>query len=289
MESDVIVKFWGVRGSIPSPGPATVRFGGNTPCVSMEGVNVTDGVDRTAVLDAGTGIRALGAELIHKQTEIILLLTHTHWDHIQGFPFFAPLYQPGREIYLSRTERNRGLFWLLLEQMDGVRFPLTKEEIRSELNSYSQRFIQEQEMRGYGVQRIRANHSGVTCGFRVQMRNAVVVYIPDNELFPPYPPRTSFDEMVAFCRDADVLIHDAQYLECDMPHKRGWGHSVVSEVRELALAARAEHLVLFHHDPDRSDDELDAIQEESRRWFEARDAPIRCTAAYEGLELRLCG
>jgi len=112
------VRFWGVRGSIPAPGPTTVRYGGNTPCVSVEGA-YADGTETVGILDAGTGIRRLGNELRDKDKEIVLLLSHTHWDHIQGFPFFAPLRQADRTIYLSTLERKRGLFDLLLVQVDG--------------------------------------------------------------------------------------------------------------------------------------------------------------------------
>ena len=285
--SEVKIKFWGVRGSVPSPGPTTARYGGNTSCVSVEARNAADGVERIAIFDSGTGIRRLGQHLVETQQEIILLLTHTHWDHIQGFPFFAPLYQAGRTIYLSRVERRRGLFRLLLEQMDGTRFPVTRDQIRSELDSHSRQYIRRQEILGYKVRRIIVNHPGCTYGFRLQIRDVAVVYIPDNELDPPYSPHLGFDKLAKFCRGADVLIHDAQYREEDMPRKRGWGHSVVNQVWELGLAAKVGHLVLFHHDPDRTDEELDALQEESRCWFAARNSPIRCTVAYEGLDIRL--
>lgn len=287
--SVVSVKFWGVRGSIPSSGPSTVRYGGNTPCISIEGTHVLDGRRHIAILDAGTGIRLLGKQLLTDPAEILFLLTHTHWDHIQGFPFFAPLYQPDRKIYLSRREMKRGLFRLLLEQMDGTRFPLTQDEIQSELDSYPRHWIKEQVRLGYHIKRLRVNHPGVTYGFRLRVRHATIVYIPDNEIFPPYEPCASFDRLVHFCHGADVLIHDAQYTERDMPYKCGWGHSMVTEAWELALAARVGHLVLFHHDPDRTDDELDAIEQGSRCWFQERSARIQCTVAYEGLEILLPG
>jgi phosphoribosyl 1,2-cyclic phosphodiesterase len=288
-EAEIRVKFWGVRGSIPSCGSPTCRYGGNTACVTIEGAHLIDGKQHIAVLDAGTGIRPLGNLLVDQpEKEILLLLSHTHWDHIQGFPFFNPIYQAGRKIYLSRFERKKGLFRVLLEQMDGTRFPLTRDEIQSELGSYSCTWIQEQERLGYQISHIRVNHPGLTYGFRIQMRGVSVVYIPDNELDPPYKPKTSYEKLVEFCRGADLLIHDSQYTDREMPHKRGWGHSTVSQARELALAAEVGHLVLFHHDPDRKDEELDAIQEESARWFEERLSPIGCTVAYEGLEMSLC-
>lgn len=280
------VRFWGVRGSRPAPGPATARYGGNTSCVSVEGAYM-DGTERVGVLDSGTGIHDLGAYLAEDRRDLILLLTHTHWDHIQGFPFFAPLYEPDRTIYLSSYERARGLYQLLMEQMDGVRFPLTQEQIQSHLDSYTPLEIHRQEREGYAVRRLRVNHPGETYGFRLELRGVTIVYIPDNEINPPYEPLATFEDLTAFCRGADVLIHDAQYGAADLPRKRGWGHSLASEARELGLAAGVRHLALFHHDPERTDDELDALQEESRAWFAARDPAITCTVAYEGLEIVL--
>lgn len=280
------IRFWGVRGSIPSPGPHTARYGGNTSCVSVEGA-YADGRETIGILDAGTGIRILSSELVQNDKEIVLLLSHTHWDHIQGFPFFAPLQQLNRPIFLSRIERERGLFQQLLAQVDGIRFPLRWEDLGAQLLSFSLEKVQEQEAMGYQVRRIRANHPGEAYGFRADLRGISLVYLPDNELFPPEPGNTTFEEFAEFCRGVDLLIHDSQYTEADMPHKHGWGHSLISQVRELAKAAEVKHLIHFHHDPDRYDDELDAIQAESRAWFQANAPEIRCTVAYEGLTITL--
>ncbi|MBC8101806.1 MAG: MBL fold metallo-hydrolase [Cytophagales bacterium] len=284
-----LVRFWGVRGSIPSPGPATARYGGNTSCVSVEG-EYADGTPTVGIFDAGTGIRLLSRELAHSDKEIILFLSHTHWDHIQGFPFFAPLRQADRPIYLSSMEQEMGLFQLLLAQVDGKRFPLRLEDAGAKLLRFTPEKIAEQQRLGYQVQRIRANHPGVAFGLRADLRGMRLIYFPDNELFPPAgsdTQHTTFAEMAEFCRGADLLIHGAQYTEADMPAKHGWGHSVVSQVRELAAAAQVKHLVLFHHDPDRSDDELDRFQGESEEWFRANAPEIRCTVAFEGLAISL--
>jgi len=254
--------------------------------VTVEGT-YPDGTETVAIFDAGTGIRALSRELVKDNKQILLLLSHTHWDHIQGFPFFAPLWQPDRSIFLSRSERERGLFQTLLDQMDGLRFPLRFEDIEARLLSLTPEDIAKRDALGYRVLRIRANHPGETYGFRAELPGVIVVYLTDNELFPPEPGNTSFEEFTAFCAGADVLIHDAQYLEADMPQKHGWGHSVVRQVRELAVAAGVKRLVLFHHDPDRTDAELDAIQAESDAWFREHAPHIRCTVAYEGLEIVL--
>ena len=287
---DIVVRFWGVRGSVPSPGAHTARYGGNTSCVSIDGINAVDGKRRVGIFDAGTGIRGLGKKLLAVDADLVLLLSHIHWDHIQGFPFFEPIYQDKRLIYFATVEHRYGLFRRLLEQMDGTHFPLTEYQLRAQLRPYSDAQLEQFAGEGYSVRRIRVNHPGETYGFRADLRGRSIVYIPDNELDPPYhPPRVAPEELIAFCEDADLLIHDAQYLPSDMPRKRGWGHSVIDRVRELARDAHVRHLVLFHHDPDRTDDELDAIGAASAQWFAANAPQIRCTVAYEGLEICLPG
>lgn len=239
------------------------------------------------MLDAGTGARRLGQELVENDNDIYFFLTHTHWDHIQGFPFFAPIYQTDRKIYLSHIEQRRGLFKLLLEQMDGRRFPVNQESLASILTRMSRDEVKARSREGYKIDRLRVNHPGEAYGFSFYMRGRKIVYIPDNEIDPPYDPIVSFESLVAFCKGADVLIHDAQYRLADMPAKKGWGHSVVNLVRELALKAQVKQLVLFHHDPDRTDEELDALQQESESWFSERKVELICSVAYEGLELTL--
>jgi ribonuclease BN (tRNA processing enzyme) len=137
------------------------------------------------------------------------------------------------------------------------------------------------------VSRIATNHPGGGSGYRLERGGRSVVYLTDNELEPPYKKTTSFDAFVQFCQHADVLIHDAQYLESDMPHKHGWGHSLVSQVQELAVAAEVQHLVLFHHDPDRTDEALDAVQDATQDWLRQQHAPMQCTVAFEGLTIHL--
>jgi phosphoribosyl 1,2-cyclic phosphodiesterase len=272
------IKFWGVRGSIPSPGAATVRYGGNTACVSLH----LDG-GRTLILDAGTGIRTLGQVLAADDGDIFVLLSHPHWDHIQGFPFFQPLYQAGRNIYVFPTPRGQTLLCTVLEQMDGAHFPVHADALPSNTQCITRDVMPFLRHHGFGIAEIATNHPGGSSGYRIEARGRSVVYLTDNELAPPYAETTSFEAFVQFCRYADVLIHDAQYLASDMPHKHGWGHSLVSQVRELAAAAEVRRLVLFHHDPDRTDNELDGIEAETHAWLQKRGSRMGCTAAFEGL------
>jgi phosphoribosyl 1,2-cyclic phosphodiesterase len=274
------IQFWGVRGTIPVPGGATIRYGGNTPCVSLRLDE-----EHILILDAGTGIRPLGRLLAKEDAQIFLLISHKHWDHIQGFPSFLPIYQPRRRIHLLPA-LDETMARALLTQMDGVHFPVRGADLSSlRLVSWEEGVAALARL-GLHIQRIPVNHPGGAFGYRMTRGGKTVIYLTDNELdAPPETHVTGFDAFVDFCREADVLIHDAQYLPQDMPAKRGWGHSILPRALELAAAARVGHLILFHHDPDRSDDDLDGIQADARAWLARHAAGVRCTVAYEGLEL----
>ncbi len=277
------VRFWGVRGSIPCQGASCIRYGGHTSCVSVERSN--DG--RVLILDAGTGIRQLGKALAGTSAEIYVLLSHRHLDHVQGFPFFAPLYQPGRRIYVLPTVGGKAMICGLLEQMDGAHFPVTPEQLPSRWTCVGEEPMAFLRDHGFHISSIPTNHPGGAFGYRIDEAGRSVVYLTDNELEPPGEKATEFDEFARFCRGADILIHDAQYVDADMPRKHGWGHSLERQACELAVAAEVKHLVLYHHDPDRTDDELDAIQESARAWLSRRGNGTSCTVAFEGLSLSI--
>lgn len=272
------VKFWGVRGSMPVPGESTLRYGGNTSCVSVEFG------DRLLIIDAGTGVRALGSSLQHSKKEIYLLLSHVHNDHIQGFPFFAPLYEPDRALYVLDYRRD-DFTWSPLHMLDGVHMPVRCSDLPSRPIRVRDDAISFLREHGIDIDRQIVNHPGGAYGYRVTHRGGSFVHIPDNELDPPGVSNTSFEAFTRFCQNADVLCHDAQYLSNDMPFKWGWGHSMVHRVCELAIAANIKHLILFHHDPARDDASLDKIQEMARTLLATHD--IACTAAHEGLSLNI--
>ena len=217
---------------------------------------------------------------------IYVLSSHNHWDHVQGFPFFAPLYQPERRICMFpfRREGGEGVLCSLVEQMDGAHFPVTPEELMSHTEYVLDDPVEFLAGEGIALRRLAGNHPGGCWCHRFDADGHSVAIVPDNELDPPYECTTQYEEFVDFFRGVDVLIHDAQYLEEDMPAHRGWGHSVVDEVLELAVAAQVKHLVLFHHDPDRTDDQVDAIQADARTWMAARAPDTRVSAAREGME-----
>lgn len=276
------ITFWGVRGSIPSPGATTVRYGGNTSCVSVD-----LGTEYQLVFDAGTGIRAYGQAVLQDMRPIFVVLSHAHWDHIQGFPFFQPLYQPDRTIYAFPDLLGRSVLCSSLAQMDGAHFPVKANALPSRIQCVTTGGLEVLRAHGFAVTQIATNHPGGGTGYRLEHGGKSLVYLTDNELAPPGPLTTTFDEFVTFCRHADVLIHDAQYLATDMPAKHGWGHSLVPQAGALAVAAEVAHLVLFHHDPDRSDEEIDCIQTTMRDDLSRQAHRLQCTAAFEGMCLQL--
>lgn len=274
------ITFWGVRGSTPAPGAAFVRYGGHTTCVSVS--VETEAGPRVLVLDAGTGLRPLGRSLAGTGAEVFVLLSHLHADHLLGFPFFAPLYEDACRVHLFDYGEGDAA-WTPLALFDGRHYPLEQGDLACDLRRVrgdAEGYLRE---RGLDVRSQAVNHPGGAVGYRVTHGGDVFVFIPDNELAPPAR-AVPHAEVVAFCRGADVLCHDAQYLADEVRSRRGWGHSSVDEAIALAVEAGVGRLVLFHHDPDRTDDELDAVE----ALASERLAPhgIACTVASQGLTLR---
>ena len=277
------ITFYGVRGSIPSPGPTTVKYGGNTSCVLVELSN-----SQRLIFDAGTGIRNLGQELFQDNNSINIVLSHGHWDHIQGYPFFAPIYQSERKINVFiGDEGDHQLLCTLFDQMDGSNFPVKAKELPSNAECIFKSTETVLLKQNIHIVKKPLNHPGGGSAYRVEDEGTSCAYITDNELDPPYKLNTRYDEWVDFCSGVDVLIHDAQYTENDMPHKHGWGHSLISQVRQLAIDARVKTLVLFHHDPERTDAELDEIQLENERFFKQHYDNNKSYCAAEGMQITL--
>lgn len=275
------VVFHGVRGSVPAPGPTTVRYGGNTSCVE---VRLADGA--LIVLDAGTGIRGLGGALLRERFAgpVNLMLSHTHWDHVLGLPFFAPLWLKQTHLIVhplasdAQERFQRTIF-------DDIHFPVSASDIPARIE-----FARPESARwrigSANVRRIALNHPGASQGFRIDDDDgSSFAYLTDNELVAPTKLVTPLDELARFAEGVGLLAHDSQYIHGDMPAKRGWGHSVIDEVLELGALALPGTLALFHHDPDRSDADLDAIGERSREWMAGRTSHVQVVVAHEGLAL----
>jgi phosphoribosyl 1,2-cyclic phosphodiesterase len=262
------LRVWGARGSVPTPGRETMRYGGNTSCVQL---TLSDGT--IVVLDAGTGIRCLGLDLPPSDRPLHILLTHLHLDHIQGLMFFAPMFRRESEIVIYGPSDPSAPDLSLRDRIARyISAPLTPVEIRELPCHMSFREAEPTEWQ-IGPARVRAasvTHRGPTLGYRVSEGDASIVYMPDHEPGLGTPLDQLEDEWISgldLARDADVLIHDAQYTDAEYPQHLGWGHSSMSDVLMLASRARARRLVAFHHDPLHSDDVLDEMATEAqRRW-----------------------
>ena len=277
------VTFYGVRGSIATPGKDTVKYGGNTSCVLVEPDD-----EVVLIFDAGTGIRSLGQQLVSDDRDIYLLFSHHHWDHIQGLPFFRPIYQQGRKIRLLSNNLNAGDASAVLDQMVDPHFPVTGAQLQAEIEVAP---FNDQGTIMIGDTRISTlplNHPGGGSGYRVDTAHGSLAYITDNELYPPNQAKTSYAGWIDFVQDVDLLIHDAMFVDDELPKVHGWGHSLISQALQLALDADVKRLLLFHHDPSRSDAQLDAILADSREWMASRAAGIEVLVAREGESYQLC-
>jgi phosphoribosyl 1,2-cyclic phosphodiesterase len=284
------LRFWGTRGSIPSPGLATARYGGNTPCVEL----------RTAagwlvILDAGTGIRELGRSLMDRANgdgvDGDIFLTHAHWDHIQGIPFFAPLFHKGNHftIWGSRSLQT-SIDQVVRDQMSPVVFPVSFEELQARIDF--QELAEERRAGcGYEVAAMAVRHPGGALGYRFTESNGNgrgLVYVSDNELSAAArydSPRGWRSQFVEFVHGAAVLVHDTMYRADEYRNFVGWGHSTYEDAVELAIEAAVERLVLFHHHPERTDDEVDRCVASCRELVQARGARLEVIAAAEGMTL----
>jgi phosphoribosyl 1,2-cyclic phosphodiesterase len=295
------LKFWGVRGSIPTPGKHTVRYGGNTPCAELR---LDD--DELIILDAGTGIRNLGDHLINSGESIkaFLLITHPHWDHIQGFPFFKPAFISGNELTIVGTDRkDKVLSEIIAEQMNRIYFPVQLQDLKAKIT-----FIPVKEEQELSVYDARArimfvNHPGFTVGYRLDYKGKSIVYISDNEPFDRSvaPSLSNFEDIVKqkflasgddpnqrvfdFCNDADLLIHDATYTPDEYIDRVGWGHSHYLFALRVAAEANVKRLYLFHHDQNHSDDKVDDILKKCKKEVKTRGYRFECEAAIENSEI----
>jgi len=264
----VRIRFWGTRGTRPTPGRRTLRYGGNTTCLEVRG-----SADQLLILDSGSGIAELGADLAQNGArDLHVLISHTHWDHIQGFPFFGPAFVPGTRVTVVGPAGSiKSLQAAFADQMDPAYFPLRLDQVPAELEFIEVLPGQTLEMAGMTVTPHELNHPIVTLGYRIQEGGRTLVFATDNELQPTdgtepalgLSTPAAVQSMVDWCRDADLLVHDAQYSQAEYPSHAGWGHSTFEDALTLAEAAGARQLAFFHHDPLHSDDQIDALVEEA--------------------------
>jgi phosphoribosyl 1,2-cyclic phosphodiesterase len=294
------LKFWGTRGSISVPGNGTLRYGGNTTCVELR----ADG--EIIVLDAGSGIRSLGLalekEFQSQPIKLSLLITHAHWDHIQGLPFFAPAYEKKNEIHVRGYDGVDMSFGkIMAEPMKAPFFPIAMRELSARIDIKK---LAEMEF-SVGKVQVRArfvNHPGICAGYRLFTSGGSIAFLPDHEpyqflhsaraseLSPDEAKKTAEEErigLVDFLRGSDILILDAQYTDAEYERHIGWGHGSVSSAVSLALDAKVHRLLLFHHDPSHDDTMLDAIVDDARRLIREKGKDLEVDGAREGEEVLL--
>jgi len=291
-------RFWGTRGSLPTPGEKTVRYGGNTPCVEVR-LQSNDLI----IFDSGTGIRGLGDELLAtgESVKAYLAVTHPHWDHIQGFPFFKPAFISGNEFtIIGPQSKSFTLRKMISDMMNKVYFPVQLNEVKAKVNF---RPMKEESIQVFGATLTAqyVNHPSVAFGYRLDAQGKSLVYISDNEPFDREvaksvknverividkyskgkgdPNQRVFD----FARDADVLIHDSTYTPEEYVNHVGWGHSHYLFSLKVAREAGVRKLVLFHHDHTHDDDKIDEILDRCRWEIKTRGHKFECVAAAEGM------
>jgi len=280
---NITLSYWGVRGTLPVPGQGSLRYGGNTSCISL---HVDD--EPLIVFDAGSGIKLLSDHLMaHNSRRLTakILISHPHWDHINALPFFVPLYLQGNEIEIigppHGDSTTRGI---ISAQMDDVFFPVTIREFSARV------FFRDMHEESLSIGNMRIDslllsHPGNCLGYRMTYNGKSLCYITDNELFPrdtPFYNGEYEDKLVRFIREADILITDCTYLDEEYPSKIGWGHSCSSEVARIADRAGVKALHLFHHDPDQNDDAIDRKLAQVRAALEKLGSKTQCLCPAEG-------
>ncbi|HEY2728937.1 MAG TPA: MBL fold metallo-hydrolase [Polyangia bacterium] len=303
------VKFWGVRGSLPVPGRKTERYGGNTSCVEVRSDSGT-----RVVVDAGTGIRKLGKELSAEaegNTEVHLLISHTHWDHIQGLPFFSPLYQKGNRLCVyARKRDDLHLRAVFASQTDDPYFPIPFDEAKADIAFRELSDEDTFEIADVKVACARLNHPYIATAYRLAVDGASVVYVSDTAPFSdilfedqfvaqPPGPGTELsaidlkklarmrDGVVRLCEGADLVVYDTMFTPEDYKRIPHFGHSRPSDALRICQEAGARQLALFHHAPERSDAEVDAILAETQAAARRDGIELEIVAAYEGLDVSL--
>jgi phosphoribosyl 1,2-cyclic phosphodiesterase len=287
-------KFWGTRGSVPVPGASTLHYGGNTPCIEIR-----TSQNKLFIIDAGTGIRELGNRLCNENfnDDINILISHTHWDHIQGLLFFKPFYSKDFTINIHAYNSNgMNVDHIFDTLMSPPYFPATKEVIKTKTFFKELEGEKTYSFDDFKIETIKVHHSKGTLAFKFIENGRQLVYMTDNEILyehhkDEYPLKAEIIEknqdLISFCKDADYLIHDAMYQISDYDKKIGWGHSNNISLAIFAMAANVKNLILFHYEPDYTDEMIDELIKETKNYLLNNESKINLIASYEKMELNI--
>ncbi|HAF96653.1 MAG: metal-dependent hydrolase [Elusimicrobia bacterium GWC2_51_8] len=277
------IKFWGARGSIPVCGKKYLKYGGSTTCLELRSQK-----NELIVIDAGSGIRLLGKELLkNPHNDFNMLFTHSHWDHVMGFPFFAPIYSKKTKIRIRGCSFSPdSVREIIAKTMQPPGFPVKFEEISAKFEFDSVCAA------GFDIGHVRIvpvelSHPNRGLGYKFLEDGRSFVFLTDNELGFIHPDGRSPRDYAAFCHGADLLVHDADYNDSEYPRRKTWGHSTYRQAVDLALEAGVSVLGLFHHNQDRSDAEVDAAVAECSGIFRGRGSKTKCVAIKEGQVIEL--
>ena len=270
--------FWGNRGSCPGFDNKSLFYGGNTTCLSIELDK-----DHLIILDAGTGIRKCGQHFKNSKKKMLFMLTHLHWDHIQGFPFFLPIYEKRNIDFFSACGKKSLSY--LLKQLDGIAHPLKATQLPSTITYLTKKQLY--QTYPFTCDFFQTRHPGSCYAYSLQFGSKKVVFMPDNQLHEGNYQRLDYTKLFQFCSEADMLIHDAQYTKKDMPQKKDWGHSIIDDTVKLALKAKVKQLYLVHHDPGRTDNQINNLVLNVKKTIQKKGSSMHCQAAYDGMEVFL--
>ncbi|MBU1002103.1 MAG: MBL fold metallo-hydrolase [Proteobacteria bacterium] len=280
----MFIRCWGSRGSIPISGPECVRFGGDTTCIEIRNSN-----DEIIIVDAGSGIRRLGNQLLKEgRFELTMLFTHAHWDHVLGLPFFKPIYMPQSVLQIHGCPFEMGdLFEILQQVMNAPYFPVQYGQLLSTRN-HSLACDLEIEVGSLHISSIPLSHPNKGQGFKFEENGKSFVFLTDNELDFEHEGGKTYEDYLAFCAGADLLVHDAEYLPGEYEKlTRGWGHTMYTRALELAMDARVKSFGLFHLNQDRTDDQVDAMVHDCRRIAAERGVEMHIFAMAQDQEITL--
>lgn len=279
----MIIRCWGARGSIPVSGKNYLRYGGNTTCLEIR-----NNREDILLVDAGSGIREAGnAFIVSGRRDFTLLLTHGHWDHIMGFPFFKPLYQHNARITVRGCAfAQDSIREILARVMSAPYFPINYDDVHAHVD-YADICGDVCQMGDLAITPIALSHPNQGSGYKFSEDGKDFVFLTDNELGFRHEGGLAYNDYLEFCRNADLLIHDAEYRDEEYPKRRSWGHSTIEQATKLALDAGVKQLGLFHHNQDRLDAEIDDMVAACRRIITARKSSLDCFAVHQGMELTL--